>query len=82
MRRTTTKCLVMYLFVCLFVCLSVCPQSKFSHCGPTMIMTTDPVITVDKLGLSWAKLSSSWVLTLICFFETLLSLNPAQEWKK
>ena len=38
---------------------------------------------LNKLvGLSWAKLSSIWDLTLLYFFENLLSLNSALEWKK
>ena len=36
----------------------------------------------DNLGLSWAKLSSDWDLTLLKFFKNLLSLNPALERKK
>ena len=34
---------------------------------------------LNKLGLSWAKLSSSWDLK---FFENFLFLNPALEWKE
>ena len=36
----------------------------------------------NKLGLSWAKLRSSWNLTLLYFFENLLSLNPAPKTEK
>ena len=36
----------------------------------------------NKLGLSWAKLSSIWDLTLLMFLENLPSLNPALKWKK
>ena len=39
-------------------------------------------VNKDKLGLSWAKLRSSWDLTLLLFFENLFSLNPALKWKK
>ena len=47
-----------------------------------LIFLSCKILEDKKLGLSWAKLSSSWDLTLLCFFENLFSLNPALEWRK
>ena len=38
--------------------------------------------TENKLGLSWAKLSSSLDLTLLYFFVNLFFSDPAKIWGK
>ena len=55
----------------------VCIKQHFILCVLGFVSQTlpFPIFLENKLGLSWAKLSSSWDLTLLQFFENLPSLN-------